>query len=334
MGPVYTCLLLAGLAVYLVSKRTPSYAYQSMIRLFCITRGRSNDWLSRTIGLFKRPYAFPKRRGILGDMADPVLRGEVITALRERGFYIFKQRLRDDICDRLLKYATTQPCEMRPMDSQTAAGSLASSYHRGTPQAVRYEFEPAELLKNTDIQRLLADLSFADVAQDYLGSRPIADVLSMWWLTDYSNQPDSRAAQYFHFDMDRPKWLKFFIYLTNVESVNGPHSFVRGSQKTGAIPYNILKKGYARLTDGEVAAAFGPDAITTMVAPRGTVIVEDTRGLHKGNQVMAGDRLILQIQYSNSLFGGSYPKASFSGPMIQELKELTQTFPEIYSAYL
>ena len=334
MAPIYSCLLALGLAVYILSKKTPSFAHRSMIRLFCITRGRSNDWLSAAIGLFKRRYLFPRRRGILHEMADPAERGRVIKALREHGFHIFKQRLADYVCDRLLSYATTQACQMCPTDSQPAPDSAASVYRRGDPQAIRYEFKPAELLCNTDIQRLLADVSFAGLAQDYLGSRPVVDVLSMWWLTDYSDRPDARAAQYFHFDMDRPKWLKFFIYLTDVEAINGPHGFVRGSQKTGAIPYNILKKGYARLTDDEVNAAFGPDAITTIVAPRGTIIVEDTRGLHKGNQVMTGDRLMLQIQYSNSLFGAHYPKTSFAGPMIQDLEELTQAFPETYSAYL
>jgi len=334
VSPIYTCLLVMGLAAYFVSKRTPSFAYQSMIRLFCITRGRSNDWLSGAIGLIKRRYLLRSRRGVLGDMADPALRGEVVEALREHGFYIFNQRLASDMCDRLLNYATTQPCQMCATDSQAVTDSAASVYRRGAPQAIRYEFKPAELLENTDIQQLLADPSFISVAQDYLGSRPIIDVLSMWWLTDYSDRPDARAAQYFHFDMDRPKWLKFFIYLTDVELTNGPHGFVRGSQRTGAIPYNILKKGYARLTDDEVKAAFGLDAIRTIVAPRGTIIVEDTRGLHKGNQVMAGDRLMLQIQYSNSLFGARYPKTSLRGPMIQDLKELTQAFPGIYSAYL
>jgi hypothetical protein len=43
---------------------------------------------------------------------------------------------------------------------------------------------------------------------------------------------------------------------------------------------------------------------------------------------------MLQIQYNKSLFGAHYPKTSFGGPMIQDLKDLTQTFPDTYSAYL
>ena len=33
------------------------------------------------------------------------------------------------------------------------------------------------------------------------------------------------------------------------------------------------------------------------------MIVEDTRGLHKGKHVEKGDRLIFQLQFTSSLFG-------------------------------
>jgi hypothetical protein len=333
-APCYGLLMLVGLAFYGCTKRTPAFAYQSMIRLFCLTRGRSNDWLSSAIGLVKPPYPAIGSQGILNEINDPAARLDILATLRSRGYYLFTERLSDEVCDRLSAYATTQSCEMCPTDSGGRTGRPAAIYRRGSPQAVRYDFRPADLLQHPDVQRLLADPSFASLAQDYLGSRPLIDVLTMWWSTAFSDRPESKAAQYFHFDMDRPKWLKFFIYLTDVELENGPHGFVSGSQRTGAIPRGILDKGYARLTDEEVKAAFGDEAITTMVAPRGTILVEDTRGLHKGNVVLKGDRLMFQIQYSNSLFGATYAKTSLRGPIIPELDDRIREFPEIYSAYL
>jgi hypothetical protein len=333
-GPFYGLLMLLGLAVYSLTKRTPGFAYQSMIRLFCLTRGRSNDWLSSAIGFVKRRYHTIGSHGLLGEISDPVARREIVATLRRRGYYLFKERLSNEVCDRLLAYATTQSCNMCPTDSGGGDGRSEAVYRRGSPEAVRYDFKPADLLEHPDVQRLLADLSFASLAQDYLGSRPLIDVLTMWWSTDFSDRPESKAAQYFHFDMDRPKWLKFFIYLTDVELDNGPHGFVSGSQRTGAIPQGILDKGYARLTDEEVKAAFGEQAITTIVAPRGTILVEDTRGLHKGNLVLKGDRLMFQIQYSNSLFGATYAKTALRGPIIPELEDRIRAFPDIYSAYL
>jgi hypothetical protein len=190
-----------------------------------------------------------------------------------------------------------------------------------------------DLLKNTDVQSLIADLSLAAVAQDYLGARPVIDVLSMWWLTDFAERPDSQAAQFFHFDMDRPKWVKIFIYLTDVQASTGPHSFVAGSHKTGGIPQHFLDKGYARLADEEVRNAYPESSIREIVAPRGTILAEDTRGLHKGKHIVKGDRLMLQIQYSNCLFGGDYPRISFQEKIIPALRESVSRFPRLYSAY-
>jgi hypothetical protein len=331
---LHSAKLMVGFTIYLVLKKTPPFAYQSMVSLFCLTRGYSNDFLSRLIGLFSRPHRFSNADGILGNMAEKTQIDHVVSALREYGFYVFENRLPDELCDRLLQYATSHPCKMRPMDGDQSGKPVATIYHRGAPQSVRYDFDTQDLLDNHDVQKILADLSFAAVAQDYLGARPVIDVLGMWWHTAFSDKPDSEAAQYFHFDMDRPKWLKFFIYLTDVETTNGPHTFVAGSHKTGSIPSSLLRKGYARLIDEEVKEVFNRKDIIEFVAPRGTIIAEDTRGLHKGKHAEKDDRLILQVQFSNSLFGGYYPKASLGNDLCVELKNNVRQYQELYAAYL
>lgn len=330
---IYTCGLLAGLLIYIVSKKTPTFAYQSMIHMFCITKGRSNDWLSAAIGLIKTPYDFGKAEGALGPMTKQVSE-KVVTNLRNKGYHVFDDRLSEGMCDRLLEFALSHPCKMRPMDGEDSEKARRVVYPRGRPETVRYDFTPQDLLGNKDVQNLLADVSFSAVAQDYLGARPVIDVLGLWWHTDYSDKPDMDAAQYYHFDMDRPKWLKFFIYLTDVTTDSGPHTFVTGSHKTNGIPPTMLSKGYVRLTDEEVENHYGRQNIVEFVAPRGTIIAEDTRGLHKGKHVKNGDRLILQIQFSNSLFGGHYSKANIGKDMTEHLKDHTKQFPELYSAYL
>jgi len=329
----YAVTLSIGFVVYLVSRKTPPFGYASMIKLFCLTKGHSSDWLSRLIGAARAPYHIRAPSGVLGDMTDAGLRGRVVSQLKDRGYYIFERRLPDDMCDRLLQYAMSHPCRSVAMDGDRAGQPVISVYPRGTARSVRYDFDPQDLLKNVDVQRLLADLSFASVAQDYLGARPVSDVLGMWWHTSFSDKPDMAAAQYYHFDMDRPKWLKFFIYLTDVKSTNGPHTFVAGSHQTGAIPPKLLDKGYARLTDEEVEGHYAESDIIEFAAPRGTIIAEDTRGLHKGKHVHEGDRLMLQIQFSNSLFGGAAPTFSLSGELSAELQRSREQFPGLYAAY-
>jgi len=71
------------------------------------------------------------------------------------------------------------------------------------------------------------------------------------------------------------------------------------------------------------------------LAPRGTVIAEDTRGLHKGRHVEEGDRLMLQLQFSNVLFGCSYRKSVVDkNDVIDELRFVIDRFPKLYMSYL
>lgn len=330
---IYAVALAIGFAFYLVTKKTPVFGYRGMVKLFCATGGRSNDILSKMIGIAKRPYRFDKAVGVLGDLSTTTSRAAIVAKLRERGYFTFERQLPPEICERLLLFATSQPCDIRPGDGQRGK-PIAAVYRRGAPEAVRYDFSAQDLLSNPDVQELLADLSLAALAQDYLGTRPVIDVLAMWWHTNFSDKPDAQAAQYFHFDMDRPKWLKFFIYLTDVKSVNGPHSFVAGSHRSGGIPPDLLSKGYTRLEDVEVAALFDDCDIMEFSAPRGTIIVEDTRGLHKGKHVERGDRLMLQIQFSNSLFGGEYPKTCLDSEPCAALRDNIKKFPQLYANFL
>ena len=298
-------LALGGMA-HMTRGRTPDAAYQSLISLFCQTGGTSSDWLSQMISLTSPPYVLPDARGVAGDLDDATLKN-ITATLDDRGYYVFEKRLPQDLCDELVKFARTTRCSVRPL-SQPGAGVkpiVVNSYDPANPLGNRYDLFGEDLINNASVQRLMADHSLVAVAQSYLRCRPVFDVISMWWHTAFLNHPDEQAAQFYHFDMDRIKWLKFFIYLTDVGTDNGPHCFVEGSHRTGGIEAG-LAKGYARLTDYDVEHYYPPSRIIQFIAPRGTIIAEDTRGLHKGMHVRQGDRLMLQLQFSNSLYGGTY----------------------------
>ena len=48
---------------------------------------------------------------------------------------------------------------------------------------------------------------------------------------------------------------------------------------------------------------FDKKNLVTFITEKKSILFEDTRGLHKGQKVDNGNRLILQFQYSDSLFG-------------------------------
>lgn len=296
-----------GLVFYGCTRRTPAFAYQSMIRLFVLTGGRSNDLLSRLIGIIRRPYRLQGARGVLGALREDQLQ-RLVDRLRVRGYHKFDVKLPSELCDKLLNFALTQPCTPRARDSdQQPTCAQPVVYDRKNPGAIVYDFSPGDLINYVDIQRLMGDESIIALAQEYLGSKPVLDTVNMWWMTAYTNQPDSNAAQLYHFDMDHARWIKFFVYLTDVTPESGPHCFVAGSHRRDGIPAHLLSKGYTRLSDAEVSATFPPSDLLEITGPRGTILAVDTRGLHKGKPIVQGERLIFEMEFSNSLFGAFSP---------------------------
>jgi hypothetical protein len=322
-----------GFVAYWWTRRTPGFAHQSLIWLFCVTQGRSNDVLSRWVSRFRSKIDFEPSAGVLGELRPAALNGH-LEKLRNDGFIVLERALPAAVCDRLTRFAMETPARLRRMDGEPDAARSEAFFDPERPAGVRYDYAAGALLANADVQALLADRSILALAQAYLNAPPVADVLNMWWHTNYSPHPDAQAAQFFHFDMDRIKWLKVFFYLSDVGPENGPHSFVKGSHRTGAIPLSLLLRGYERLSDADVDANYPRDARMEFSAPRGTIIVEDTRGLHKGAHVRGDPRLILQLQFSNGLFGAEYPRARIAQVLDPALQSMLRTAPAIYRQYV
>ncbi len=323
--------LFVGLIIFKLKGATPSFAYNSMIGLFCRTGGVSNDAFHKLIALTRAKYTFPSTSGLIGDFSNEDVT-RIGKKLQEDGYYVFEKRLADDMCNRLLNFALTEEASVRPMTGQDKT-PVIGRFNRKKPIGVRYDFSSSTILKSQDVQRLLGDYSVISIAQSYLACQPILDLVALWWSCTFQETPDSEAAQYFHFDMDRLKWLKFFFYITDVTGKNGPHTFIAKSHRNHGIPKHLLEKGYSRLTDEEVAASFSKEDYIEFAAPRGTVIAEDTRGLHKGKNLQEGDRLVLQFEFASSLFGTNYPSSIIPKPYETSLAQITQEYPRIYSNY-
>ena len=329
----HAVFLFVGLFQYWIFRTNNSKAHRAMIYFFCKSGGKFNDLCNQLISLRRKEPLSLAPVGVLGDVTGP--RGEqVLNQLNERGYVIFERALPPELCQRLMAFALKTPALIRPMDGEHVSKQPRFAiFDPEHPSAVRYDYLANELLANGDVQTLLADHSILSLAERYLGTRPRFDILSMWWHTNFHSQPDSEAAQYFHFDLDRLKWLKVFVYLTDVGPDDGPHSFIAGSHVSDGIPQKLLAKGYVRLSDEEVEAHYGADQEIQFNAPSGTIIIEDTRGLHKGNAVRGKHRLILQFQLSNSLFGAVYPKYQLPDLVVPSLKSVITQYSDVYQAY-
>ena len=330
----HSIFLAAGLAWYLISGKNNIRTHRALVYFFCNSGGRFNEWCSRVVSARHKPLELASKTGVLGDMSG-VDGQSALQQLNEKGYVTFERALPADACERLMHFALSTPAYIRPMDGEVNSGKPRTAiYEENKPEAVRYDYAVNDLLANLDVHALLSDRSLLALAEMYLDARPRFDVLSMWWHTSFHSQPDSEAAQFYHFDLDRLKWLKVFIYLTDVGPHDGPHSFIEGSHGPEGIPRSFLSKGYVRLTDEEVLSHYGAQREIRFAAPKGTIIVEDTRGLHKGNAVSGNSRLILQLQLSNSLFGAAYLKSQLPAKRTPELANMIRQSRDVYRAYI
>lgn len=323
-----------GVIQFLIRGVNSERAHQALIYLFCATGGYFNDWCSRIMSIWHKPLEQMNKIGMIGDMGGAF--GDVaLRQLQEKGYIVFENALPSDVCDRLMNFALTTPANIRAMDGEEKPLTPREAiYSAEKPEAIRYDYKSSDLLLNPDVQNIMADQSILALAEAYLQARPKLDVVSMWWHTRFHSRGDSEAAQFYHFDMDRVKWLKVFIYLTDVGPNDDPHAFIAGSHRSGVIPQHFLNKGYKRLMDDEVFSHFGEKSEVKIAAPRGTVLIEDTRGFHKGSPVSGNPRLLLQMQLSNSLFGVSYPKAILPSQKTPALAAQLTRIADVYEAYL
>jgi len=292
-------------AVAIDSYRTmPDIGYQAFVRLFCITRGRSNDLMHALIKR-RHPRVGTESGARLVGTLTAIERRDLDRSLVDGGMCILPHRLERRVCDELEQWALATPCEVSPPRPDGE-----SVYFRpGAASIDVCRFSELQLANNALVQGLIADDELRRLAESYLGCRPVLTNLAMWWSNTAQSDRAAREenAQMFHFDLDRVKWVKIFVYLTDVSQNTGPHVFVKGSHAAGSVPRRLLR-GYCRYGDEEVESAFGADRIVEITGERGTVFVADTRGFHKGKEPVDDCRLLLQLEFAGSLIGAKYSR--------------------------
>ena len=141
------------------------------------------------------------------------------------------------------------------------------------------------------------------------GCKPTVGVMCAWWsIPTADGKP--RHAENFHRDFDDVNFIKLFVYLTDVGPENGPHEYIEGSHRIS------LMCEIRRFTDDQVLATFPANPKISFVGSAGTMFLENTYGLHRGQPVRKDRRLILQIVYSMlPIVDGParpYPRALFA----------------------
>ena len=187
-----------GYFYFTITGITPLYSYRSLRKLYYTSNGEFNRKMSFKIGDNHSPYQFKnKASGILGVYSDNEV-NKIVDRLENEGFYKFEEILNSADLKNLLEFSLVTEAKMMPCSNLTF-----KKYDRNKPEAVKYQFLEKDLINNQVVQKILSDESILKISQTFLGSKPIIDMLSMWWSTSFSKEASSEIAQLYHFDMER-----------------------------------------------------------------------------------------------------------------------------------
>lgn len=325
--PVWLSILLARyVREYRQYRKTGSTPYGAAVdlrRLYRLTNGRFNDLVARLDGICHPQRELPSRSGVLGEIDADTLT-PITNDLRRHGFHQFDNRLSEDVCARLRSFAETAPCRLCPAP-ESYTGLV--TYDADNPMSTLYKVDQQALHEQVDVQRLAIDGSLFAVAQAYLRCRPVFMGCCMWWSTAFSDKSISKAAQLYHFDMPHAKFLKIFVYLTDVDEEQGPHVVVRNTHRRKLRAFLEDR----RFSDEEILAHYSADRIVTFAGATGTMFAEDTSSLHKGTRVTKGHRLLLQLMYATSGFGGAAEPVNLNDRFSDSFLKTVHQYPRIYS---
>ncbi len=213
-------------------------------------------------------------------------------SMKELGFWISPNQIETKKLDLFYTAAIKNLSELKNIDiALNEIDSITSSWDKDMVNLDTQWVVEQELTLD-----LAQDIDILRIAAEYLEAPPVLNHPESWFSFPVKNV-QKESAKNWHWDCDGIKWIKVFVYINNVDVTNGPHAFVEKSHMN----WKVNDKS-TRVTEDQILSAYGQKAIKSFTAVRGTVIFEDTRGFHRGTPLLAGHRLVLQLQFNMDTF--------------------------------
>jgi hypothetical protein len=243
--------------------------------------GRYDTLIQRALGTFKPKLSLPTPWLI----SEQSIAASVIT-LKARGWDILPYRLPEEDIAELRRFAFTTPAYAAVPSERIAITEDHIPLVHG-----RYMWRMSELISVPAVRRLLADGTLHRLAQDYIGCAPILTSVTLWLETASNAKINS---QNYHYDNDGPSFLKFFVYLNDIDSEAGAHNYIQGTHRHQKPPPFDRPRLYER---EDLLRFFGRENEIVFTGPAGMILAEDTAGFHKGTKPKHY-RLLMQLQYA------------------------------------
>lgn len=194
------------------------------------------------------------------------------------------------------------------------------------------------LLTLPHIRDIATDPMVGAIIERHLGAPPILLSIGLW--CSFAGK-QARDAQFFHYDLDDYRFCKLFIYLTDVDETGGPHVYLPRTHDPDHIATcrpapgperDAFDRWYfqdLRKEDTDAARHLKQQPVT-LTGARGTRLLVNTEGIHKGLPPQTQDRWLLQLLFGVSAFtqwGGAFDAPVLDASSPAEAYLLNGLFP-------
>lgn len=229
---------------------------------------------------------------------------DVVSEIKALG-YSTKIRLNDSCIGSILQYADNERCY--------AYGNPNLGFHLSEKinceKVIGKEILAARYLdfqSESAFDDFIKSPVLEAIAKGYLGNGARNIGTQLWWNfpADVDVATRSKAALFFHRDVDAWGFVKFFFYLSDVRSGGGPHVYVEASHKPSTLSQILFERlRISRYSDVSIRNRFGDASVKPFYGTAGAGIAADTFGFHKGESPATNPRLMLCAVYATADYG-------------------------------
>lgn len=260
-----------------------------------------------------------------------------IEILKKNGFYLFPDKINipkqiDKIYSQLSVFSDAIPSNNNKSFKYKNLGEAKKDQFRLN---TRFFYRYKDLIKEECVWEIISNEFIWSIAHQYLGDNFCLQSLHSWSLippTEYflnksKNIKDeifSSQAQSFHYDLDWPIFLKFFICLDTVDKDSGPFQYVigthRNKRKDLFIDKRINKKEFQNLP------------LEYLIGQKGTFAAADTIGFHRDGRPKSKERTIIQLEFSSFAIGNPKTRTFFKRENVSKrtlslIKKISRNYP-------
>lgn len=146
-----------------------------------------------------------------------------------------------------------------------------------------------------EIHNLMFNNFIIDIAGAYLDCQPAFGTCNL--RKSFVNSLPEEGTQLYHVDPNSPRFLKFFIYMDDVDMEGGPFSYVEGSHTKKFELNGVNWNTKYRWETEPINKIYGEENVKYLTAKKGDLLVADTNGWHRGIKPRKNDRTMLTLDY-------------------------------------